>query len=1227
MANNIPTVTSQIPRDLQQFVQRVREALDGGGPEAVVTARQLIAAGIVSSSTNGDLVASVATSSSVQNPSAPSNLTATGALASIVVTWAGPFYNGHAYTEIWAHTSNTIGDAVIVGMTAGNTFSHNIGSAATRYYWVRNVNQNGAVSAFNATNGITATTSTDPAYILSLLADEITTSELSSTLASRIDLVDGSASLTNSVASRIANEATSRATAIAAEATARAAAIASEATSRAAAIASEASTRQSAIDVLAASVSDITGTEAYNNSETYALNDLVVYNNNLYKAKQSTSGNLPTVTTHWDLVGNYSSLGDVVVANSAALTTLDTRVTNAEGVNTSQATSLTSLNSNIAATDTNVANNTSAISGLDTRVTNAEGVNTSQATSITSLNSNLATTDTNVANNTSALSSLDTRVTNAEGVNTSQATSITSLNSTVAGHTSGLALNTSALSSLGTRVTATENDISAQSGQITSLQTSIADITGVSAYVNGTSYATGDYVQYNNKLYEAKQATTGNLPTNTTYWLLLGNFTSITGLVSANTAAVSSLDTRVTSAEGSITSQANSITSLTTTSASQGSALATNTSAISGLDTRVTTAEGNITTHTSDITSLNTSVTNANAGIATNVSAISGLDTRVTTAEGNITTHTSDITSLNTSVTNANAGIATNVSAISGLDTRVTGVQSSITSQASDITALTLAMTATETATTANATAVAGLDTRVTSAEGSITSIASDVSTLETEMAATETATTANANATTALTTRVASAEASITSNASDITTLTSGLASSNTNISSNTTAVTALATRVTSAEGSITSIASDVSTLNAEMTATETATTANATAAAGLNTRLTTAEGDITSNANSITSLTSGLTTANTNITSNASALTSLTTRVTSAEGSITSTASSLTQLTTTVGGHTTSIATNVSSINGIEGKFTVKIDTAGHVSGYGLISTANNGTPTSEFGVRADTFWVSPPSNSSASAPTSGLYKGYVWYDSANNVTKYYTGSAFSTTPQTVPFVIKSTAGTVNGVTVPAGVYMDTAMIGDATISNAQIGSLTADKITTSLLSTVDFYGNKIAGSTIYLGGTVNYTTSGGINTGISSVTSPSVILDSNGATFNVDSFRVNNTNGSAFETPFKVANNHVYIKGANIEDASITNAKIEDASVTNAKIGDVIQSDNYSAGSAGWKINKAGEMEMNNATFRGTLDVANASTGQRLAIDGDSIKVFDANNTLRVQIGDLS
>lgn len=33
-----------------------------------------------------------------------------------------------------------------------------------------------------------------------------------------------------------------------------------------------------------------------------------------------------------------------------------------------------------------------------------------------------------------------------------------------------------------------------------------------------TAYSTGDLCIYNNSLYKAKQATTGNLPTNTTYW-------------------------------------------------------------------------------------------------------------------------------------------------------------------------------------------------------------------------------------------------------------------------------------------------------------------------------------------------------------------------------------------------------------------------------------------------------------------------------------------------------------------------------------------------------------------------------------------------------------------------------------------------------------------------------------------------------------------------------------
>ena len=97
---------------------------------------------------------------------------------------------------------------------------------------------------------------------------------------------------------------------------------------------------------------------------------------------------------------------------------------------------------------------------------------------------------------------------------------------------------------------------------------------------------------------------------------------------------------------------------------------------------------------------------------------------------------------------------------------------------------------------------------------------------------------------------------------------------------------------------------------------------------------------------------------------------------------------------------------------------------------------------------------------------------------------------------------------------------------------------------------------------------------------------------------------------------------------ITTAKITDAAITTAKVNDAAITNAKIGNTIQSAAYVNGSAGWKIDKTGAMEMNNATFRGTLDVANAASGSRLKITSTKIEVFEGSSgTPRVVIGDLS
>ena len=165
---NIPTVSSPLPRDLQHFIQRVREALDGGGADAVVTVRQLIAAGVVESKSGGGFAP---VNGPVNSPRPPRNLTASGALANIILSWDAPNYSGHAYTEVWAHTSDIIGDAVLVGMTAGNSFAHNIGGTATRYYWARNVNQSGVASAYNATDGVQGATSSSPNFLMEVLAE------------------------------------------------------------------------------------------------------------------------------------------------------------------------------------------------------------------------------------------------------------------------------------------------------------------------------------------------------------------------------------------------------------------------------------------------------------------------------------------------------------------------------------------------------------------------------------------------------------------------------------------------------------------------------------------------------------------------------------------------------------------------------------------------------------------------------------------------------------------------------------------------------------------------------------------------------------------------------------------------------------------------------------------------------------------------------------------------
>jgi hypothetical protein len=146
-----------------------------------------------------------------------------------------------------------------------------------------------------------------------------------------------------------------------------------------------------------------------------------------------------------DITALDAGLTSEAGVRAAAVSALDVRVTSAEGTITSSASDITSLQSNLATTDSNVSGNATALTVLGTRVTSAEGTITSISSDITSLQTSLSTTDGNVSGNATAITGIDTRVTSAEGTITSQATSISNLTTTVGTNTASITTQSSSI--------------------------------------------------------------------------------------------------------------------------------------------------------------------------------------------------------------------------------------------------------------------------------------------------------------------------------------------------------------------------------------------------------------------------------------------------------------------------------------------------------------------------------------------------------------------------------------------------------------------------------------------------------------------------------------------------------------------------------------------------------------------------------------------------------------
>jgi hypothetical protein len=298
---SLPTVTSDIPRDLRQYLDRVRENIDGVGLDEIITARKLIASGLAQY-TGGNL-SSTTGGTQYGTPPAPLNLDADGALLNIIVTWDKAVYNGHSYTEIWAASQSAaqaaaspeqypdLGEAILVGMAPGSIWVHNIGGGASRWYWARFINVDGTAGPFNLVDGTRGDTATDPAHLISLLSGQIAEGQLATALSDRIDLIDGGANVAGSVAAQMAT--------------------------------------------IQGQVNSLLNLPTWDSTTSYAIGDQVVYNGFLYAALVATTNVIPSSDdTKWQEIGEYSTIGAAVAAHTTQLTLLT-----AEDVSLAQTTS------------------------------------------------------------------------------------------------------------------------------------------------------------------------------------------------------------------------------------------------------------------------------------------------------------------------------------------------------------------------------------------------------------------------------------------------------------------------------------------------------------------------------------------------------------------------------------------------------------------------------------------------------------------------------------------------------------------------------------------------------------------------------------------------------------------------------------------------------------------------------------------------------------------------
>ena len=241
-------------------------------------------------------------------------------------------------------------------------------------------------------------------------------------------------------------------------------------------------------------------------------------NDNIYQVltPHTSAGSLPITTNadsaKWALLVNAAAANASAVAAAASASAASTSASNASTSASNASTSASNASTSASNASTSATNASNSASAASTSATNASN----SASAASSSASTASTAATNASNSATSAASSATTATNASNASINLATNFTATATTLSAGSSATASYNSGTYTLTLGIPTGATGATGSTGATGA--TGPEGLRWLGAYAGGTSYVIDDAVSYNGSSYICKLASTGNLPTNTTYW-------------------------------------------------------------------------------------------------------------------------------------------------------------------------------------------------------------------------------------------------------------------------------------------------------------------------------------------------------------------------------------------------------------------------------------------------------------------------------------------------------------------------------------------------------------------------------------------------------------------------------------------------------------------------------------------------------------------------------------